>query len=147
MIPDVQLAPGADESGFACMLCDLLRQNLEAKPQKLSDFMALKGLVALVADDADVAVTLELRSGSCTIHAGIHGIPDVTIRGVADAVMSLSNLPVTTRLGLPIPRDEGGRVVVRTLVTALRRGELKLHGAWRRPGLMSRLGRVMSVDG
>ena len=50
-------------------------------------------------------------------------------------------------VGLPIPRDEGGRVVVRTLVTALRRGELKLHGAWRRPGLMSRLGRVMSVDG
>ena len=88
MIPDVQLAPGADESGFACMLCDLLRQNLEAKPQKLGDFMALKGVVALVADDADVAVTLELRSGSCTIHAGIHGIPDVTIRGVADAVSS-----------------------------------------------------------
>jgi hypothetical protein len=147
MSPDIQLAPGAEENGFASMLCDLLRQNLEAKPQKLSDFNALKGIVALVADDADVACTLEFRSGTATVHGGVFGIPDVTIRGASEAILCLSNLPVTTRLGLPIPRDSDGRAVVRTLARALRTGELRFYGALFRPGLMSRLGRVMSVDG
>ena len=56
--PLVALAPGAEENGLAIMLGDLVRQNLEAKPQKMADFDALDGRVSIVADDADVALTL-----------------------------------------------------------------------------------------
>ncbi|MBL8611066.1 MAG: hypothetical protein JNL38_27230 [Myxococcales bacterium] len=147
MSPDVTLAPGAEDNGFASMLCDLLRQNLEAKPHKMRDFNELHARVALVADDADVACTLDFQRGRVTVHGGVYGVPDVTIRGQSEAILSLSNLPVTTRLGLPIPRDPDGRAVLRGLVQALGRRELSLHGAVFRLGVMSRLGRVMSVDG
>ena len=43
------------------------------------------------------------RVGTLTIHDGIVGIPDVTIRGPADAILALSNMPLATPLGLPFP--------------------------------------------
>ncbi len=111
----IELAPGAEENGLATMLADLVRQNLAAKPHKRADFDALHGLVAIVADDADVALTLSFSAGSSgglTIHDGIVGIPDVTIRGPADTIIALSNMPLWGKLGLPIAKrgdKEGGR--------------------------------------
>src|SRR5262245_52320496 len=126
----IVLAPGAEENGLATMLADLVRQNLEAKPHKKSDFDALgklAGRVSIVADDADVALTLRFeRGGKLTIHDGIVGIPDVTIRGPSDAIMALSNMPLATRLGLPIPspRDAESVRSVRTVLSAMRTGAL-----------------------
>ena len=110
MPPDVQLAPGAEENGLAVMLADLLRQNLEAKPHKQGDFAALRGSVAIVAEDADVALTLRFeRGGKLTIHDGILGIPDVTIRGPSEAVLALSNMPQATTWGCPSPTPATAR--------------------------------------
>jgi len=104
MVPDVEPAPGAEDNGLAIMLADLVRQNLEAKPQKNGAFIALGGSISIVADDADVALTLRFeRGGKLRIHDGIVGIPDVTIRGPSDAILALSNMPLATRFGLPIP--------------------------------------------
>ena len=71
-MPTIELAPGAEDNGLAMMLADLVRQNLEAKPHKNGDFDALDGSVSIVADDADVALTLRFDSGKLTIHAGQH---------------------------------------------------------------------------
>ena len=98
------LAPGAEENGLAIMLGDLVRQNLEAKPNKMADFDALEGRVSIVADDADVALTLVFErraAGSLTIHDGIVGIPDVTIRGPSEAILALSNMPLATPIRPP----------------------------------------------
>ena len=42
--PVIELAPGAENNGFATMLADLVRQNLEAKPHKVADFDAHPGV-------------------------------------------------------------------------------------------------------
>jgi hypothetical protein len=149
--PTIELAPGAENNAFASMLADLLRQNLESKPHKTKDFDALDGTVALVADDADVALTLEFRSvgarGRLTLHDGIHGIPDVAVRGSADAIMAMSNVPMLRRFGLPVPTDRSGVEVLREMIRASASGEIKIYGMIGNLGLLSRLTRVMSVNG
>jgi hypothetical protein len=150
--PHVTLARGAEENGLAIMLGDLVRQNLEAKPKKMADFDALAGRVSIVADDADVALTMvfERRAGgSLTIHDGIVGIPDVTIRGPADAILALSNMPLATALSLPLPspRDREALKTVRDLVRSMREGKLHFYGMLLHLPLVMKLTRVMSVNG
>lgn len=151
--PSIELAPGADANAFASMLADLVRQNLESKPHKVRDFDLLDGTVALVADDADVALTMEFRAGGrgargrLTLHDGIKGVPDVAVRGSADAIMAMSNVPLTRPLGLPVPTDRPGLDVLRGMVRASFTGELKIYGMVGNFGLLSRLTRVMSVNG
>jgi hypothetical protein len=145
----IQLAPDARDNGLATMLAALVTQNLEAKPHKKGDFSALAGRVSIVAEDADVALTLHFQRGSLTIHDGIHGIPNVTIRGSAEVIMALSNMPLATRFGLPIARksDTEGAKVVRAVFSAVRAGELHMYGAALHPLLVMRLTRVMSIHG
>jgi hypothetical protein len=145
----IDLAPGAEDNGLASMLADLVRQNLEAKPHKVPDFDALDGTVAIVAEDADVCLTLHFESGRLTIHDGIVGIPDVAIRGTSDTIMAMSNMPLTRPLGLPIPdpRDKAQVAVSQSVMAAMRSGELKMYGALLHPGLVVRLTRVMSING
>lgn len=149
MLPDVQLAPGAEENGLAMMLRDLVTQNLEAKPHKMDDFASLDGSVAIVADDADVALTMRFRGGKLTIHDGIVGVPDVTIRGPSEAVLALSNMPLATRLGLPIPnpRDAEAVKTVKTVMGAMRNGKLHVYGMAFHLPLVMRLTKVMSING
>jgi hypothetical protein len=143
----IDLAPRAEDNAFASMIADLVRQNLESKPHKRRDFDALDGTVALVADDADVALTLAFARGHLTVHDGIKGVPDVTVRGTADAIMSLSNMPLIRPLGLPVPTDRPSFDVVWDLLRATRKGELRIYGMLGNFGLLSRLTRVMSVNG
>ena len=143
----ISLAPGAENNAFASMLADLVRQNLESKPHKKKDFDRLEGTVALVADDADVALTLEFRRGTLTLHDGIRNVPDVTVRGTSDAIMALSNVPLTRPFALPLPTDRASLDVLRDMMRATRTGELRIYGMLRHFGLMSKLTRVMSVNG
>ena len=145
----IDLAPGAEDNGLASMLADLVRQNLEAKPHKVGDFEALDGTIAIVADDADVCLTLRFERGRLTIHDGIVGIPDVAIRGGSETIMALSNMPLTRPLGLPLPdpRDKDQVALSRSVMAAMRSGEFKMHGALLHPGLVMRLTRVMSING
>jgi hypothetical protein len=150
MSPLVELAPGADENGLAMMLAALVRQNLEAKPHKRDDFAKLHGSVSIVAEDADVALTMRFeRGGRLTIHDGIVGIPDVTIRGPSEAVLALSNMPLVTRLGLPIPdpRDREAVKTVRMVMGAMRDGSLHVYGMALHLPLVMKLTRVMSIHG
>jgi hypothetical protein len=146
----IELAPGAEGNGLAGMLADLVRQNLDAKPHKKADLLAIGAAsVALVADDADVALTLVFDRGRLTIHDGILAVPDVTIRASSEIILAMSNMPLTRRLGLPIPArgDEEGKQLVLSVLRALRSGSLKIYGGLLRPTLMTRLTRLMSVNG
>jgi len=150
MEPDIQLAPGAEDNGLAIMLGDLVRQNLEAKPHKKADFAALGGSVSIVADDADVALTLRFETGGkLTIHDGIVGIPDVTIRGPSDGILALSNMPLFSRFGLPIPNpnDPQAMKTFRELFGLMRDGKLHVYGMAFHLPLVMKLTRVMSING
>ena len=149
--PSISLAPGAEDNAFATMLAELVRQNLESKPRKTKNFVALargRGVtIALVADDAEVALTLEFRGGRLVLHDGIKGVPDVAVRGSADAIMALSNVPLTRLLALPIPTDRPALEVLVEMVRATRCGELQVLGMLGNFGVLSHLTRVMSVNG
>ncbi len=159
MSASVELAAGAEENGLATMIADLVRQNLESKPHKRADFDALvnppgrRGAngssVAIVADDADVALTMRFGGGKLVIHDGIVGIPDVTIRGPSDTILALSNMPLTTPLSLPIPapKDEEAKKTVRGVMDAMRAGTFHIYGMLFNLPLLVRLTRVMSVNG
>ena len=143
----VSLAPGADENGFANMLSELLRQNLRDKPHKMRDFRKMQGTVALVADDAGTAITLAFTRGHVNVQSGVRGVPDVTIRGTTDAVMSMSNMPITYGLPFPHPRDENAKAAYRGVMAAMKKGEIHVYGMLRHFAFVQRLTRVMSVNG
>jgi len=145
----IELAPGAEDNGLASMLADLVRQNLEAKPHKIADFDALQGTVSIVADDAEVALTLRFGRGRLVIHDGIVGIPDVTIRGTSDTILALSNMPLTTPLALPVPdpRDKEAMKVAKSVMDAMKAKQFRIYGGLFHLGLLMRLTRVMSVNG
>lgn len=147
----ISLGPGAENNAFASMLGDLVRQNLESKPHKKKDFAWLargKGVsIALVADDAEVALTLAFRGGALVLHDGIMGVPDVAVRGSSDIIMAMSNVPLTRPLALPIPTDRPALDVLTSMVRATRTGELKVFGMVGNLQVLSRLTRVMSVNG
>jgi hypothetical protein len=112
--------------------------------------VALAGTVAIVADDADVALTMRfVRGGKLRIFDGIEGIPDVTIRGPSDAILALSNMPLATSLGLPIPSrsDPQGMKTVRELVGLMLDGRLHIYGAFFHLALVMHLTKVMSING
>jgi hypothetical protein len=149
MASDVELAPGADENGLATMLATLVQQNIEAKPHKREDFATLAGRIAIVAEDVEVALTLAFERGKLTVHDGIAGVPDITIRGPSEAIMALSNIPSTTPLGLPIPspKDTEATLAVQTVLGALVGGKLHVHGLPYRLPLFLKLGHVLNVNG
>ncbi len=150
MTASVEVAEGSEGNAFAQMLADLVRQNLESKPHKCKDFHQLvrtQWTVALVADDADVAATLAFGGAGLVLYDGIRGVPDVTVRGSSDAIMGLSNVPLTRPFPLPIPTDRASLDVLRDLARAARRGELRVHGMLWNFGSLGRLTRVMSVNG
>jgi hypothetical protein len=61
--------------------------------------------------------------------------------------MALSNVPLTRPLALPIPTDRTALDVLVEMVRATRSGELKVLGMFGNFRVLSRLTRVMSVNG
>lgn len=147
MTSRIEVAPDAEHNAFASMLADLLRQNLEDKPHKARVFETMTGAVAIVAEDAEVALTLDFRGGRLTVHDGIRGVPDATVRAPGDVIMALSDVPLTRRFALPIPRDRAAVETLRTIGRALTSRELQIHGMMSNFGLMNKLTQVLSVNG
>ena len=85
--------------------------------------------MAIVAEDAEVALTLRFSGGKLTIFDGIVGIPDVAVRASSDAIINMSNIPLTS-FGAPFPglRDKAGIAVMRDVFTSMRNGTFKVHG-------------------
>lgn len=147
--PAIELGPGAENNGFASMLAELVRQNLEAKPHKMRDFDAISCTIAIVAEDAEVALTLAFDHGRLVVHDGILNVPDVTIRASSDVIMAMSNIPLTRPFGLPLPdpRDPKAVAASREILTAMRSGAFRAYGMAVHLPTMMRLTRVMSVNG
>ncbi len=141
MTRDVVFAPGADANGLALMVASLISQNLADAPEKRRDFARMHGRVAIVAEDAGVAITLAFDRGRLEVHDGIAGMPDVTVRADSDDVIALSQVELTRRFALPDPR--GGNT--RKVFQRSRGGQIRVYGALFHPALVLRLTRVMSV--
>src|SRR5262245_53615389 len=104
------------------MLATLMAQNLADHPERGRAFARLAGRVAIVAEDAGVALTLEFQRGRLVVHDGIVGIPDLTIRGGFEQIGDMSRME---NIGpFPDPRGEVNRAMVR----ALRERKLRIFG-------------------
>jgi hypothetical protein len=138
--PVIVLDEGARDGGLSEMLFNLLRQNLEQKPQKLSSFRALHSNVVIVARDIDITVTLAFKGGELTIYNGIVGKADIEIVADHDAILSLSLIHI--RGGLPYYFDSAGRDIVKKLLL----GNLKIKGMLRNLLQLTHLTKVFSVN-
>ncbi len=140
--PQIELQGGAENLPFAAIMADLVRTNLSDHPKKRADFAKMRGRVALVAEDVDLAITLYFQAGRLSIYPGLFGIPDVVVRGDSTGLLDLSRLPPHPRLSfLPDARSD----VARSLVEALRAKKLRLYGFLGNLGLGLRFARVLSI--
>lgn len=137
----IELAPGAGENGLAIMMATMMSQNLADHPDRRAAFDRMVGRVAIVAEDADVALTMELSGGRVVVHDGIVGIPDLTIRGSSEVIADMSRME-SGRFGLPDPRGE----VNRTMVAALREKKLRIYGLPAALPLLARFGKVLAIE-
>jgi hypothetical protein len=137
----IELAPGAEENGLAAMLSALILQNLKDKPAKRVDFAKLRGSIAIVAEDAGVSLTLVFEGNMLTVHDGIVGVPDVTVRANSDDIVQMSLLELTPVFGLPNPRG----AAVRRVLQKSKRGDIRVFGALLHAPLVMRFTRLMSV--
>jgi hypothetical protein len=138
--PVITLDDGAKDVGLAEMLFNLLRQNLEQNPQKLSSFEALRSNVVIAARDIDITVTLAFRKGELTIYNGVVGKVDLKIVTDHDAILDLSLINIF--LGLPNYFDKVGRSILRRLLL----GNLKIKGLLKHPVQLTHLTKLFSVN-
>jgi len=99
---DVRITDDAEANGLVQMLAELLRQNLAARPVARARFAAMRGRIVLHARDAEVTLTLDFRAGTVILHDGALPDPDATIEADADAIVTMSRLPIRTGWELPI---------------------------------------------
>ena len=138
--PVIVLDEGAKDVGLAEMLCNLLSQNLEQKPQKFSSFGALKSNVVIIARDIDITITLAFKGGELTIYDGVVGKADLKIVADHDAILELSLINIC--MGLPNYFDKTGRNVLKKLLI----GKLKIEGLLRHPLQLTHLTKIFSVN-
>jgi hypothetical protein len=138
---EVRLAEDASENGLACMMSDLVRQNLEQHPGKGKWLRRLRGTVSIEARDAGVGLTLEFSPGVCLFRNGLDEKAQLLIRASSEDIMALSTLPL--RLGLPDLLQAEGR---RTTGWILK-GRVSIKGLLRHPRLLLALANLVSVSG
>ena len=138
----VRVDPDTESNGLALMLGDLIRQNLEDNPGRTAELGRMRGRVAIVAQDAEVAVTLRFDGTGVLVQNGIVGLPDVTVRANSDDVIQMSLLEMG-RFGLPNPRG----TQFRKLLGSMRAGQVQVFGGLVNFPLVLRLTRLVAVAG
>ncbi len=138
--PLIVLDEGARDVGLAEIMFNLIRQNLEQKPQRLSSFKALHSNVVIIARDIDMTVTLAFKRGELTIYNGIVGKPDLKIIADHDAILGLTL--INTCMGLPDYFDQTGRGILKNLFF----GNLKIEGMLKHPLQLIHLSKIFSVN-
>jgi SCP-2 sterol transfer family len=138
----IELTQGAENNGLASMVASLILQNLNDQPKKRDDFAKMRGRVAIVAEDAKVAMTLLFTGNMLTVHDGIVGIPDVTVRAQSEDIIQMSLVELSPRWSLPDFRGEAMKAVMKKSQD----GAIRVFGALAHPGLVLRLTRLLSVN-
>ena len=121
------------------MIKDLIVQNLEQNPHKVSDFVKLNIAVGLVVTDVAIEMTMAFSKGSLTVHSNVSDKSGIIIRTEADIVMAMSNVKI--KFGLPYYFDETGREILQ----AIQKHRLKISGVLLHLPSLIWLSRVMSV--
>ena len=138
--PVIILDEEAKDAGLAEMVFNLIRQNLEQRPFKLSSFKALHSNVVIVARDIDITITLAFNRGELTIYNGTAGKADLKIIADHDAILALSLIKIF--MGFPNYFDRTGRDILKKLLC----GSLKIEGLLKHPFQLVHLTKIFSVN-
>lgn len=138
--PVIVLDEGARDLGLAEIMFNLIRQNLEQKPQRLSSLNGLNSNVVIMARDIDMTVTLTFKRGELTIYNGTVGRPDLKIIADHDAILGLTLINMC--MGLPNYFDKTGRGILKNLFL----GNLKIEGMVKHPLQLIHLSKIFSVN-
>jgi hypothetical protein len=131
---------GDEATGLAAMLSDLIRQNLEEKPDKRSDLEKLDIVVSIEVSDADVSVRLSFRGGTVALRNAEAGAADIRISATAETVLSLCSLRI--RRGIPMLVNRDGLAMLGKILS----GKLRIGGLLLHPVQLLRFTRLMSVN-
>ncbi|MFZ3089645.1 MAG: hypothetical protein WA240_03385 [Nitrospirota bacterium] len=135
----IELSKGAEENGLANILFDLIRQNIERRPEKINDLQRLNTTVSLSANDIDVSVLLRFQNGRLIIDNKTQEDAEIEIATDSETILELSRIKIIGRL--PYYFDETGRGIIKKLLS----GRLKIRGLFAHPIKLTRLTRIMSV--
>ncbi|MFO0712247.1 MAG: hypothetical protein U0353_20520 [Sandaracinus sp.] len=135
----IELHDGAADNGLANMLSTMMRQNVEDHPERGAMVRKLRGRMAIFAEDAEVAISIDFDGDRVLFRDGIVGVPDLTIRGGFEQIGDLSRMEQVG--ALPDPRGP----VNRALFGAMREGKLRVFGLPRALPLLLGFGDVMHV--
>jgi hypothetical protein len=126
-----------EPSGFALLIGGLIEQNLDRDPGRNR---YLDGVTAaVVASDADAAVTIRLGPGSVVVYEGVEGDPQVVVTASSDKLLQMTAAPL--RFGLPDAFTGEGRDVLADVLA----GRVKVKGLVRSPWRVAQLTRILSV--
>lgn len=134
-------ADGSDGSAFRELVDGLLAANLERVPDR-ARVITRREAAALVATDADVAVTIQLLPGagsSFVVHTGEDPFAEIVVRATGAGLLGLAATPL--RLGLPDPASATGRRVIGDVL----RRRIRVRGLVRHAGTLRRLSMLLSV--
>ncbi len=135
----IDLHEGAADNGLANMLSTMMRQNVEDHPERADVVRKLRGRMAIFAEDAEVAISIDFDGDRVLFRDGIVGVPDLTIRGGFEQIGDLSRMEQVG--AVPDPRGP----VNRALYQAMREGKLRVFGLPRGLPLLLGFGDVMHV--
>ncbi|MBU1171448.1 MAG: SCP2 sterol-binding domain-containing protein [Proteobacteria bacterium] len=138
-MPQIELSPDVEDGGMASMIADIIKGNLQEKPKRKNDFIALNGNIYMNAEDAEVDMTLVFNKGSLMVHNGKVGNPQICIATDSGTLLDLANINV--KFGLPYYFDSIGWGVITKLLT----GKLKIKGLVTHPIKLTRFTKLMSV--
>jgi hypothetical protein len=137
--PVIIVDDGAKDVGLAVMLSDLIRQNLEQKPEKIDDFNSLDAKVLIEARDVQVIVGLEFKQGKLTVSKGSFIKPDLHI--ITDSATVLDLCLVKIKFGLPYFFDANGFKVLKKILAR----QLIIKGLLSHFAVLVKLTKVFSV--
>lgn len=122
------------------MIAGLIEGNLRADPGRRRLLEGSPRKVTISARDIDAHVGLTIGDGRAVIQDGRHQESHLWIVADSDTLVDLPNAPLIG--GFPSLADPIGRATVAKLFT----GRMKIRGMTR-PGLLSRVQRLLSVAG
>ena len=138
-MPEIIILPEARELGLPVMLADLIRQNIEKRPDKIKPFESLEAKVLIEIPDIQISAGLKFHLGKLTVSRGLSGKPDLHILTDSATILDLSLLKI--RLGLPYFFDKNGFKILKKILSR----EIVINGLLRNFSALINLTKVISI--
>ena len=138
-MPEIIILPEARELGLPVMLADLIRQNIEKRPDKIKPFESLEAKVLIEIPDIQISAGLEFHRGKLTLSKDLSTKPDLHILTDSATILDLSLLKI--KLGLPYFFDTNGFKILKKILS----GEILIKGLFKNFPVLINLTKVISI--